>query len=208
MQGINSRRTLNGEVVMEDEIITTDVPETSEEELEEVNIDTSEDIENKETQENDIKEEVRYTQEEVNKMKFTATMSEADFNIQKANCLARMKALFLLHRNSMIQYRKRLKSLGYKERDTYKLMQGHCLYNSIVKNLLFSICKAIFEKRLSALVKNTPSPDHAALKKEVYAVTAMHGSLREYINEAFYYNRTLRNHVPAALQQKLTDSYS
>lgn len=53
---------------MEEEIITTDVPETSEEELEEVNIDTSEDIENKETQENDNKEEVRYTQEEVNKM--------------------------------------------------------------------------------------------------------------------------------------------
>lgn len=146
--------------------------------------------------------------EEVNKMKFTATMSEADFNIQKANCLARMKAQFLLHRNSMIQYRKRLKSLGYKERDTYKLMQGHCLYNSIVKNLLFSICKAIFEKRLSALVKNTPAPDHAALKKEVYAVTAMHGSLREYINEVFYNNTALRNHVPTALQQKLTDSYS
>jgi len=53
---------------MEEEIITTDVPETSEEELEEVNIDTSEDIENEETQENDNKEEVRYTQEEVNKM--------------------------------------------------------------------------------------------------------------------------------------------
>lgn len=53
---------------MEDEIITTDVPETSEEELEEVNIDTSEDIENKETQENDNEEEVRYTQEEVNSM--------------------------------------------------------------------------------------------------------------------------------------------
>ena len=53
---------------MEEEIITTDVPETSEEELEEVNIDTSEDIENKETQENDNEEEVRYTQEEVNSM--------------------------------------------------------------------------------------------------------------------------------------------
>jgi len=53
---------------MEDEIITTDVPETSEEELEEVNIDTSEDVETEKTQENDSKEEIRYTQEEVNSM--------------------------------------------------------------------------------------------------------------------------------------------
>ena len=45
---------------MEDEIITTDVPETSEEveELEEVNIDTSEDIETEETQERDIEKEI------------------------------------------------------------------------------------------------------------------------------------------------------
>lgn len=53
----------------EEEIITTDVPETSEEELEEVDIDTSEDTETEETldtQEQDIKEETRYTQEEVN----------------------------------------------------------------------------------------------------------------------------------------------
>jgi hypothetical protein len=57
MQGINSRRTLNGEVVMEDEIITTDVPETSEE-LEEVNIDTSQDNETEETQERDIEKEI------------------------------------------------------------------------------------------------------------------------------------------------------
>ena len=53
---------------MEEEIITTDVPETSEEELEEVDIGTSEDVETEKTQENDNKEEVRYTQEEVNKM--------------------------------------------------------------------------------------------------------------------------------------------
>lgn len=67
MQGINSRRTLNGEVqVMEEEIITTDVPETSEnEELEEVNIDTSEDKETEQTQERDIEAEI---QERANKL--------------------------------------------------------------------------------------------------------------------------------------------
>ena len=43
---------------MEEEIITTDVPETSEEELEEVNIDTSEDIETEETHERDIEKEI------------------------------------------------------------------------------------------------------------------------------------------------------
>lgn len=44
---------------MEDEEnITTDVPETSEEELEEVNIDTSEDIETEETPERDIDKEI------------------------------------------------------------------------------------------------------------------------------------------------------
>ena len=51
---------------MEDEeIITTDVPETSEEELEEVNIDTSEDNETEETQERDIEAEI---EERANKL--------------------------------------------------------------------------------------------------------------------------------------------
>jgi hypothetical protein len=65
MQGINSRRTLNGEVVMEDEIITTDVPETSEEELEEVDISTSENVETEPTQERDIEAEI---EERANKL--------------------------------------------------------------------------------------------------------------------------------------------
>lgn len=50
---------------MEDEIITTDVPETSEEELEEVDIDTSEDVETEETQERDIEAEI---EERANKL--------------------------------------------------------------------------------------------------------------------------------------------
>lgn len=50
---------------MEEEIITTDVPETSEEELEEVNIDTSEDIETEKTQERDIEAEI---EERANKL--------------------------------------------------------------------------------------------------------------------------------------------
>lgn len=43
---------------MEDEIITTDVPETSEEELEEVDISTSENVETEPTQERDIEAEI------------------------------------------------------------------------------------------------------------------------------------------------------
>lgn len=52
---------------MEDEIITSDVPETSEEveELEEVNIDTSKDIETEETQSDDIEKEI---EERANKL--------------------------------------------------------------------------------------------------------------------------------------------
>lgn len=51
---------------MEDEeIITTDVPETSEEELEEVDIDTSENVETEETQERDIEAEI---EERANKL--------------------------------------------------------------------------------------------------------------------------------------------
>ncbi len=50
---------------MEEEIITTDVPETSEEELEEVNIDASEDIETEKTQERDIEAEI---EERANKL--------------------------------------------------------------------------------------------------------------------------------------------
>jgi len=50
---------------MENEIITTDVPETSEEELEEVNIDTSVDNETEETQERDIEAEI---EERANKL--------------------------------------------------------------------------------------------------------------------------------------------
>lgn len=50
---------------MEDEIITSDVPETSEEELEEVDIDTSEDIETEQTQERDIEAEI---EERANKL--------------------------------------------------------------------------------------------------------------------------------------------
>lgn len=50
---------------MEEENITTDVPETSEEELEEVNIDTSEDNETEKTQERDIEAEI---EERANKL--------------------------------------------------------------------------------------------------------------------------------------------
>ena len=50
---------------MEDEIITTDVPETSEEELEEVDISTSENVETEPTQERDIEAEI---EERANKL--------------------------------------------------------------------------------------------------------------------------------------------
>ena len=144
---------------------------------------------------------------EVNKMKPTMAMSDEDLHNFKVSWEAVFRGQISRHVATMNQYKVKLKQMGYKERDCYKLLQGHCLYNCMVKDVLVTICRRILEKKLAERIKNSPSPDYTAIQSEVYSFPGGQ-SLRDFIDTSFYGNDAVRNHVPPRLQLKLVSTYN
>lgn len=116
--------------------------------------------------------------------------------------------MIVKHEKAINQNRMSLRRLGYKERDTYKLLQGHCLYNCLVKQLLVSICGEIFKNRLSNEIEHANNPNYFAIKQKVYSPISAYGSLWKCVDNCFYNNKAIKNHVPAKLYQKLAAIYN
>lgn len=144
---------------------------------------------------------------EVCKIRLTKSKDIEYFHRIKMSWISNFSGQISRHITTMNQYKVKLKQMGYKGRDCYKLMQGHCLYNCMVKDVLVTICRSMLEKRLAERILDTPSPDYAALKKEVYSFPGGQ-SLRDYINTSFYGNYAVRYHVPSQLQSKLDATYN
>lgn len=144
---------------------------------------------------------------EFNKMKPVTELDDEHLNNLRRVWENVFRGQISRHDAIMKQYKGKLKQMGYKGRDCYKLVQGHCLYNCIVKDVLVTICRSILEKRLAELIKNTSSPDYVALKSTVYSFPGGE-SFRDYIDRSFYENDAVRYHVPPQLKLKLVSTYS
>lgn len=121
---------------------------------------------------------------------------------------SQFKEYFIIHKNSMIQYKQRLKALGYKERDIYKLLQGHTLYNSIIRELLYSLCNKILKERLNSLILSNAVPNYVQLKKQVYGfLDSYDNKLRNCIDSAFENNEYVKYYIPVDLKFKLDNLY-
>ena len=145
---------------------------------------------------------------EINRIGNAVALSDVDFQLLKNGWHSTLGSILVKHKKAMKNYRMSLRRMGYKERDTYKLLQGHCLYNCVVKQLLVSICSDVFEKRLCNEIKNTKNPNYINLKQKVYAPISTYGSLRKCVDSCFYNNGAIKNHVPAKLFRKLASIYS
>lgn len=144
----------------------------------------------------------------VNKININPKDIEKEFMNFKQDYHYKLKDELDIHKNSMIQYAHRLKSLGYKQRDTYKLIHGHTLYNSIVRELLFNLCNKILNKKLKELIQDESNPDYQKLKKKVFGfLDNRNMKLREYIDEVFINNEFVKDHMPTNLKYQLDDLY-
>lgn len=145
--------------------------------------------------------------EEVNKLKPATAKNTDYFHNYKELWEALFRVQISRHDAIMKHYKVKLKQMGYKGRDSYKLLQGHCLYNCMVKDVLVTVCRSILEKRLAECIKSAPSPDYAALKSTVYSFPGGQ-SLRDYVDASFYGNEAVKYHVPERLRAKLVATYN
>lgn len=144
----------------------------------------------------------------VNRVNTSSNDIEKELMSFKQDYQNQLKNDLLIHRNSMIQYKQRLKSLGYKERDTYKLMQGHTLYNSIIRELLFFLCNNILKRKFETLIHTETNPDYKDLRHKVYGfLDAYDNKLRNYIDYVFGNNESVKNHIPTNLKSQLDSLY-
>ncbi len=139
---------------------------------------------------------------EINKMS-TKWMIDGCFSFFKTSWHSAYCKQISQHNATIIKYKDCLKQMGYKGRESYKLLQGHCLYNCFVKHVLLHICRNILEKRLAMRVKISDSPDKAVLKNEIYSFPDGL-SFRDYIDRSFYRNSAVKDYVPVQLRIKLT----
>lgn len=144
----------------------------------------------------------------INSIKLNITNTEENLRLFKNDYQVRLNSELLIHQNSITQYRQRLKKQGFKERDIYKLMQGHSLYNSIIRELLCQLCCEILNKKYDLLAKSTPTPDYNQIKRQVYGfLDAYNGSLRICIDYNFNHNKLVKNYLPSGLKRRLDYLY-
>ena len=144
----------------------------------------------------------------VNRVNLSSNDIEKELMAFRQDYQNQLKNDFSIHRNSMIQYKRRLKSLGYKERDTYKLIQGHTLYNSIIRELLFFLCNNILKRKLETLIHAETAPDYQDLRHKVYGfLDAYDNKLRNFIDYVFVNNESVKNHIPTKLKSQLDSLY-
>ena len=142
----------------------------------------------------------------INSIRTLSKDFKGDFASFQQNYKMQLKDKLNIHRNSMIQYKKRLRSLGYKERDTYKLIQGHTLYNSVIRELLFHLCNNILERKLANLIKSYPNANHQDQKKQVYEFLG-NNKLRNYIDIIFEKNESVKYYIPEKIKSSLDCLY-
>lgn len=144
---------------------------------------------------------------EINEIEGLVALSVVDFRQLKSEWHSTFRSILVKHEKVLDSYRMSLKQMGYKERDTYKLLQGHCLYNCVVKQLLVSICGKIFERKMCYEIKNKKNPNHFDIKQKVYSPIRPYGSLTKCVDYYFYNNKSIKNYVPAKLYCDLARIY-
>jgi len=145
----------------------------------------------------------------INKIHPNSPNFDENLYLFRLNYHQQLKSELANHKKSIDRFKQRLKSMGYKERDTYRLMQGHVLYNSIIRELLLSLCKNILNNKLKAKICSNTTTNCQELKNEVFGCLAPYDhKLRNYIDSVFENNEVVRNYIPKNLKSKLNYLYS
>lgn len=144
----------------------------------------------------------------INFIKPNATNIDEFLSTYRNNYRMTLSNEFAIHKNSIIQYKRRLKEQGFKERDIYKLMQGHSLYNTIIRELLHHLCYKILGNKFDNIKTSNQTPDYCATKKLVYGfLDEYNKNLRTCIDYNFNQNEMVYNYLPNNLKKQLDSLY-